>query len=534
MSTKNGYFQLDIQTDGTYMIIYPPQEGGHKPDVAEICEYLDRKAISGYDVSAIKTYVAAADTEKKRFKVTNEVAFECDESLMVRASNDNMTAVARFYPPSTKGKHLSPDDIVKVLHAYRIQFGISQEIIKKWVALKIYCTDIIIAKGMPVEQGKDAYITYHFDTNPTSKPKLLEDGSVDFHELNIFTRVQKGDLLATLTPAQEGKPGKDIFGNSIPPAKLKHMILKHGRNLVLSEDKLNLYSEVSGDVKLEGDTVFVSDTYTVPADVDTSTGDIVYDGNVVVTGNVRTGFTIRAKGSVQVNGVVEGAYIYSGDSIVLKRGMQGMSKGLLEAEKDIVAKFVESGTLIAKNDVNVGSLLHSRVDAGHNVIVSGRKAFIIGGEVCARNMIDVHAVGNHMGTLTVLRVGVHSSAFEEYKQLQEENTTIKEEMTKYNQILEMFKMQLQKGIKFTPEQVMKVKSVGSIQKQLDTKFEANESKMKEIRYLIENSQKSHVKISDNANYGTEIYINDNRHVIKDNIRRCKFKLEQGSIVSVSY
>ncbi len=534
MRAKNGYFQLDIQGDGTYLIIFPPENGGQRADVKEICDYLDRKAISGYDMGAIKSLVAAAETEKKRFKITDEVTIDCDESVFVRISQDNMTAVARFYPPSLKGKHLSPDEIVKALHCYRIQHGILGDVIKKWVSIKLYCTDIVIAKGTPVEHGKDSYITYHFDTNPTSKPKLLEDGSVNFHELNIFTRVQKGDLLATLTPAVEGKPGKDVFGSSVPSIKVKHLILKHGKNLTLSEDKLKLYSDVSGDVKLEGDTVFVSDTYTVPADVDTSTGDIVYDGNVVVTGNVRTGFTIRAKGSVQVNGVVEGAKIYSGDSIVLKRGMQGMSKGVLEAEKDIVAKFVESGTLIAKNDVNVGSLLHSRVTAGHDVIVSGRKAFIIGGEICANNSIDVHAAGNQMGTLTILRVGVHSDAFDEYKKLVEENTAIKEDMTKYNQILEMFKGQLARGMKFSPEQVKKVQSVGSTQKQLDAKYESNEKRMKEIKYQIENSQHSHVKVSDTAYAGTEIYINNNRYVIHDNIRRGKFKLEQGEVVAVGY
>lgn len=137
----------------------------------------------------------------------------------------------------------------------------------------------------------------------------------------------------------------DVFGNPLNPHKIRKKTLKYGKNIRISDDKLQIFSEVSGDVKLEGDMVFVSNSYTVAADIDASTGDIVYEGNVIVNGNVRTGFSIHAKGDIQVKGVVEGASLYAGGNIVLSRGIQGMNRGLLFAEGDVLTKFIESATV---------------------------------------------------------------------------------------------------------------------------------------------------------------------------------------------
>ena len=87
------------------------------------------------------------------------------------------------------------------------------------------------------------------------------------------------------------------------------------------------------------------------ADVDASTGDIEYDGNVMIPGTVRTGFTVKAKGDIQVNGVVEGATLIAGGNIVIKRGVQGMSRGRLVSGGDICAHFFESANVEAKGDV---------------------------------------------------------------------------------------------------------------------------------------------------------------------------------------
>lgn len=534
MAGRNGYFQLDNRSDGSYVIIYPPGEGGKIVDVKELAAYLEQMKISVENIAGLHSFIQSVQAKPGSIKVSDTPGLECNECMTIKVSEDRMMVYVRFHAPSTKGSAMDEAEILSDLEHNKIQYGISEKIIKKYVVSRLYCTDIPIAKGKQVVQGRDAYITYHFDVNPTSKPKQLEDGSVDFHQLNIFTRVEKGDLLATLTPAYMGEPGIDVYGNEIMPAKVKQLTLKASKNIVLSEDKLSMYSDAAGDVKLEGDSVYVSDTYYVPADVDTSTGDIDYEGNVVVTGNVRTGFTIRAKGSVQVNGVVEGACIYSGDSIVLKRGMQGMAKGYLEAENDIVSNFVESGTLVAKNNITVGSLLHSKVKAGNDLVVSGKKAFIIGGEVEVGHKIDTRAVGNQMETLTVLRVGVSVEQLERLHSLKKENEEISENVAKYNKVVATFMDQKVKGFKFTQEQLKSIQLVANNLKALQAQQKRNEAEIAKLDEAVEKGSKCCIQISDVAHVGSEFYLNGNRKALKESLRRCRLKLNRGEIEIAGY
>ena len=53
--------------------------------------------------------------------------------------------------------------------------------------------------------------------------------------------------------------------------------MKFGKNIRESEDKTQIFSNIDGHVRLEGDKIFVSDTYEVLGDVDASTGDIEYE-----------------------------------------------------------------------------------------------------------------------------------------------------------------------------------------------------------------------------------------------------------------
>ena len=76
---------------------------------------------------------------------------------------------------------------------------------------RLYCTPIVLAKGIPVVEGKSAVIKYNFSTKLESKPKVLEDGTVDFHNLDIINHVNEGDVLAVMEPMVEGTPGKDLL-----------------------------------------------------------------------------------------------------------------------------------------------------------------------------------------------------------------------------------------------------------------------------------------------------------------------------------
>ena len=532
MRYTNAYFQLIIRANGVFIRIFPAQENGKSIMMPELIQYLEQCGITDYDIPKLTKEVMSV-TEPKEIDVSSQVISEVDEKAVIRVSEDKMLAVIRFYPPSEHGKRMTEREIRNELTGCRIQYGISEKIIKAYLAGPQYCRDIPIAKGKAVVQGQDAKIQYMFETEPTAKPKLLEDGSVDFHELNLFTSVKQGELLARMTPEVEGTPGMDIFGNKVMPLKVRRGVLKYGRNIDLSEDRTEIRSQVDGDVKLEGDTVFVSNTYRVAANVDPSTGDIHYTGNVVVPGNVCAGFTIEASGDIEVDGVVEGATLIAGGNIVLKRGVQGMNRCLLQAGNDIVAKFIESCTAKAGRTINIGSCLHSNVDAGEKVIVSGRKGFVIGGKVSAGKRIEASVFGNKMNTATELKVGVEPEILDRVKELSVSIKTKQDEVLENKQILETFRKKMQEGVKLLPNQLVTIKQTGELFKQLTADLEAESKEYLELKQMIEEKKGGRIIVNYTVYPGVTIHIANRIYPVKDVRSRCQFHLDGADVVSMS-
>ena len=85
--------------------------------------------------------------------------------------------------------------------------------------------------------GQNGRVEFHFDVKRDAKPTILEDGRVDFRELNLIECVTEGQQLCTLVPAENGTPGKTVFGTLDSCDKWKTgNSSKSGRNVTVSED----------------------------------------------------------------------------------------------------------------------------------------------------------------------------------------------------------------------------------------------------------------------------------------------------------
>lgn len=207
---------------------------------------------------------------------------------------------------------------------------------------------------------------------------------------------------------------------------------------------MSISSGVNGCVSLIDGQVFVSDLYEVE-NVDNSTGNIEFEGSVQVNGNVCSGFSVIAQGNVIVNGVVEGAFIRADGDIVIARGMNGMSKGRLEAGGNIVAKFLENSNANAAGYISAESILHSKVMAGSEINVNGRRGNVTGGHVCAGYKVSAKNLGANLGASTVVEVGVNPGLKAEYQTLQEELLEIQKVIKKTQPILTNYAEKKAKG-----------------------------------------------------------------------------------------
>ncbi|MCD7726647.1 MAG: FapA family protein [Clostridiales bacterium] len=523
----NGYFRLVMEKGKTGIKLIPPTEGGSAIRLNDVIEYLTMKDYA-CDLPTLKNAVAAAEKEETVLVLEYDTRLEERECYKLTVTPDKMKAYAKFYAASSGGANMTPEEMIRDLEARGIRCGVKRDAVERFFQHREYCEDILIAEGVLPLQGRDAYIEYKFNTDKKAKPTLKEDGSVDFFSLNILNHCAKGDVLAVLHPEEPGTPGETLYGERLRPADVKKTVLKYGNNIELSEDGTTLTSQVDGHVELVEGTVFVSDVLVVE-NVDNSTGNIDYEGNVQINGNVGTNFVVRAQGDILVKGVVEGASLWAGGNIVIVRGMNGMGKGSLQAEGNIIAKFLENVTAQAKGYVSSESILHSQVTAGEEVNVDGRRGFITGGRVCATGSINVKTLGSAMGADTVVEVGADPGIKDRIAQIQNQIEEDRKTLQSVQPILLSTKQKLAQGVKLTPEQLKYIQSLVLANKQKTEAIETATAELEALQKNVNGTADTAVRVKGMVYAGTKICIGDVSMVVQKDAHYCRFVRERGDV-----
>ncbi len=527
---RNGFFQVGCTPNGTILKIIKPKDGGSPVDAKEICEYLSSKGVM-FSTPQIGQELAKAATEEKDEHLcllNKDQISEIAESYILKASPDKMVLTARFYPPSMSGKKTSAYEFKRDLEQKKVKYGIKEDAIEKFYKNPQYCTDVVVAEGLPVKQGQHATIEYYFDTDLSTKPALAEDGSVDFFNLKTFTQCQKGDILAKLNPPIPGEPGMTIFGEPIRPFDVKKAVLKYGRNISISEDNRVLTADINGQVSLVEGKVFVTDVLELD-NVNTATGNIDYAGSVRVLGNVTENFSVKAGGSIEVRGVVEGAYLEAGENITIARGMNGMGKGVLKAGGNVISKFLENAEVTAGGFVSTDSILHCNVNAGTEVTVSGRRGFITGGKVTAGNLVSVKTLGSDMGADTIVEVGIDPNIKVRVAELQKIINDAQKSLAQSKPVLESFAVKLKSGATLSMDQKMYMQTLLTEQKEKQTAMAEATQELEGYEALMEQSNSARVEVTGDVYAGTKICISDVSMVVKSSMTYCQFVKAEGDV-----
>lgn len=530
MKAYDGYCQLVMKTDGIYVKIIPPVEGGRAITYEEVVQYLRSISLVEYDSLAIMR--ACRDSAPNiEIKIKDATMNPVGEVLMVSVDSDELIAVGRFFPPSVGGLELNRDRIIDILKKNRVVACIDEQAIKDFLSDRCYNKDIVLAKGKNAQQGHNGYIKYHFETNVNAQPKINDDGSVDYHQLDLIQHVKAGELLASVVPAIPGISGELVTGKSIAPGKVHNPRLKFGKNIRLSEDGLQMFSEVSGHVYLVNEKVFVSNIYDVLGDVDGSTGDITFNGDIHVKGNVSSGYSLKAEGQIIVDGVVEGGRLEAVGPIVIKGGIQGMNKGVIISGSNITAKFIENATVESKGTVSAEAILHSRVSAKKNVEAKGKRGLIVGGEIKAGESIIFKTAGSTMGTFTLLEVGVDPAIINKYRALEHDLKNNAQEISQLGQIANAYRNKIAKGIQLTGKHIAAVRQVTTRLKELEKDTQEKLIIREELGELVLVSNSGSVTVNDKVHPGVKIVISNCILMIKTTTHYCRFFKDGEDVIS---
>ena len=375
-------------------------------------------------------------------KVNFKVA-ECrNASAKAEISEDRRTAYLTYTAPCG-GSTLSFDEVMGIIKAAKIEFGVIEEKVREILEANISVTKERIAGAQEAVDGEDGCLEYLFDVyHSKSGPFIRNNDTADFRDLRLFENVEENTPLVRIIPATAGIDGVDVAGKPIKAVPGKDPQIPKGKNTDISKEDPNLLIALRpGSPKLVQGRVTVEDVLVVD-DVDFTTGNINFNGNVIARGIVNPGFSITADGDITCNDTVEGGDLKAGGNILVKRGIKGLGKSRIEAGGNIIARFIERCIVDAVGSVIVDeALIHSETSAGEAVEATHSKGCIFGGNIHAGHLVRASILGSEMAVATVIEVGASPMTRKRLKILNAEVKTNRDELDKSKKNLKLLTSQ---------------------------------------------------------------------------------------------
>lgn len=577
-SKEKGYL-LKFKEDGTYLTVYPYTDDRILFELTDITKLLHKNGIKNYGIELIaktiregkgeeikivnhvdgstntnnntfsdistthnnvsinpnpnnhtsdsSTNVSDSSTENitDNSNVSNKNIEEItsEPTITITVSKDKMTAALRI-EMQADSKKPTINMIMDKINEIGIVFGIQEQAIKQ--AIQYGANDVVIAKGKAPVNGENASIIKKIDAAKQGQPENLENGRVDFKNLNLFVVVKEGELLAERIPQTPGIPGMDILGGVVAAKPGKTMMLPAGKNTKIV-DEHKVVATIDGQVLVTGNKMSVTPTIEIKNDVDLSTGNIEFNGSVIVRGSVQAGFMIKAEGDVDVFGSISGGTVEA-RNITVKAGIQGMQRGYIKAREDIRSSFAENARIIAGHNIFISeAVLHSNLSAGKRIIVQGRRGVIAGGSAVAGEEILTKFAGTQMDTSTKLEVGINPMLRDEYQEVRKALTKAQVTLDQAQKALNVLKATNPEQLSPTKKELLlrltksQFPLAGDVKKYKD--------RVLEIEAAFEELKAGKIKISDTAYPGVKIVVGSVIKHIRSTVQHSTFYEEDGEI-----
>ncbi|MFO7884827.1 MAG: flagellar assembly protein A [Desulfobacteraceae bacterium] len=359
------------------------------------------KSLCEKAVQLMSLFFMLMDDQKKAASQESDGCSRVEDMLELTLSDNRTKAFVRIktYNPDM----ITVDSIKDFLDEQEIRFGLADDkLISAWLADPLrQDSAFVIAEGKSPKLPKNAEISYSFPTDYLKAGRVNKDGSIDFKERGDIPFVEKGMLLASKLPAEEGVPGRDVYGMEIPVSKASDLLFSSGIGTIVSEDNLKIYADNDGQPYLDPmGVVSVFPELNIKGDVGFETGNIKYNGNIVVHGIVKEGFSV--KGASLTVSQIEGAEIELTGDLNVSAGI--IDAHLIKVQGSVQAKYVNNSKIEAFGDLIVQKEIIDSV-----VLLSGAcvntQGKMLSSAITARKGVYAGQIGTDMSQPVKIKVG---------------------------------------------------------------------------------------------------------------------------------
>lgn len=450
-----------------------------------------------------------------------------DAEVMVSVANDGMQASVMVSPPKNGGREVDLELLHVALAKAGVCFGLDQESIISIAEGKLYQVETVVARGKKKRDGVDAIVEELYPRHIEIRPKKLEDGTVDFKNLNLIRDIPMGQLLVRRTPATSGEDGMRVDGRVVKAVNGRDVKIFEGENTKLIQDGNELYSTSKGHLSFSSGRFNVLTRFVVDGNVDNTTGDLDFSGDIYIKGDILEGYTVTANGNVTVEGGVNGGIIFANGDVIVNGGFNGMTRGNISSGKTIKAKFLQNCKASAKENIVTEAVINSIVNCDGDLLVSHGKGAIIGGKCNVLHRVEAREIGSESNTPTQVNIGVSAEIIKEKLDLESEISEINSENELIVKNLEFVDVMLERGD--PPEKYAGIKENCSKQKATNMlKLAKLTKRFNELEELILNSGYGSEVRASKVYPSTKISIGNSAMLIRIEQIRVVFRLNSNS------
>lgn len=461
-----------------------------------------------------------------------EIQEEEEESVLAKGSymkvdEDEMAAWLYLMPPE-EGMVYTKDDLIGYLNQHGVVEGLHQSNLSAMIKKKVYNREILVAKGREIQDGADGYFEYLFAPEEYGVPKIREDGSVDYTNINALQNVKAGEKVAIYHHAIQSIDGCTVLGN-ILPGKLYHDLPPMRGKGILREDE-SYYAQSDGKIEVKDGKIDIQNVHEISGDVDMIIGKVEFFGDIIIYGNVEEGVVIRAGRNIEIHGSTSLANLYAGGDIILSRGIQGGNKAKVSARGNVYADFIEHTTVEAGGSVQANIIMNSNINAKEKVIATGKKGAIIGGYVNAIKGVEATNAGNVAEIKTIIHCGYEAQTHEMLLDIRRKETDIK---AKISDLVETMSGALRekrmKGVQTSEATEQRLAEWDKLKDQYFIELDKIENERTGLEEMVEMSKGTEIKIDGNIYRGVVICINAEQMMIERNTCFMRYNAERGVI-----
>ena len=157
--------------------------------------------------------------------------------IRFKVQNDKMAAVMLVGRPSDDYV-VTMEEIEEALAEEGIVFGVLTDRIQSAVNNQSFLSEVPCAKGTPPVPGENGELKFAVRTKTDLRPKIRDDGTVDYRDLGLINEIDKGRLICRRTRPIPGKDGTDIYGAPVPfvPGKYPDFPMGDGTEISKFDD----------------------------------------------------------------------------------------------------------------------------------------------------------------------------------------------------------------------------------------------------------------------------------------------------------